>query len=302
VAAACLVTAASVGLVVFFFAAKQRTPFARALPFGEDPYDAVGSFGIQLAIVAAATSLLRGARRYGGGMPASQAALVLRGSVAALLAVFVTIQADAVALARHPGTWTHSPIGTALALGLVVVALTSLAGASLLGLVLRRVLQSSRTSAARAGLAVAPGILALAIYPEAWRRSGFFGAIGTAFYGTVVLFAETWALTLSIAPEGARPAQDLLDDVGAILGRRGAAPSAMTRWLRAGPWRFAVIVAVAGGAALAVSQAIGEGLPAGAARAVLVLGVFTGLEAAGILLGYLCFRKPLALIRDEGPS
>ena len=299
VAVACLATAAALGLTCFFFAAKHRSPFARVVPFGEDPYDAVGSFGIQLAVAAAAISLLRGARRYGGGFPAPTAALVLRGSVAALLAVFVTIQADVVALARHPRAWTHSPIGTALALGLVVVALASLAGASLLGLALRRALPEARTCAARAVLAVAAGTLALAIFPETWRLQGFTGSIGTALYGTLVLFAEVGALTVAIAPEGAGPAEDLLDDLGALLGRRGAPPNAVTRWLRAAPWRFAVVVALAGGALLAVVQAVGEGLPPGAARALLVLAVFTGLEAAGILVGYFCFRRPLALVLER---
>jgi hypothetical protein len=80
-------------------------------------------------------SLLRAARPYPRqGISPAQAALVLRGGLIALLAVFVTIQADVVALARHPRAWAHSPIGTALALGLVVVALASLAGASLVGL------------------------------------------------------------------------------------------------------------------------------------------------------------------------
>ena len=299
VAAACLVSAASLGLTVFFFAAKHRTPFARVMPFGQDPYDAVGSFGFQLALATAAISLLRGARRYGGGFPASQAALVLRGSVAALLAVFVTIQADVVALARHPRAWTHSPIGTTLALGLVVVALASLAGASLLGLALRRVLHDGKASAAHGAIAVVAGTLALAVYPEAWRLAGFAGAIGTALYGMLILFAEVSALTLAIAPEGARPAEDLLDDLGAVLGRRGAPPGAVTRWLRTRPWRLAVIVAVVGGVLLAATQAAGEGLPPGAAPASLVLGVFAGLEAAGILLGYLCLRRPLALVLEE---
>jgi len=260
----------------------------------------VGSFGFQLALAAALISLLRGARRSGGaGIGAERAALVLRGAVVALLAVFVTIEADAVALFRHPRVWAHSPIGSTLALGLVVVALASLSGAALLGIVLRRVAPVAKTSAARGAAAVAAGVLALALYPEVWRRSGLVGALGTALYGMVVMFLEVWALTLAVAPAARGPAEDLLDDLGAILGRSGSPPSAVSRWLREAPWRPAAIVAAAGGVALAASQAIGEGLPEGRGRASLVLGVFTGLEAAGILLGYLLFRSPLALIREE---
>jgi hypothetical protein len=300
VAAACLTTAAAFALTAFFFAAKHQPGIASIAPFGQGPYDAVGSFGFQLALAAAALSLLRALRGYdGAGIPVAAAALILRGSVVALLAVFVTIQADAVGLLRHPRVWAHSPIGSTLAVGLVIVALATLAGAALLGSVLRRLATDARPSWARGVAAAAAGILLLAIYPEVWRRAGVMGAIGTVLFGMVALLGEVWALALAIAPETAAPADDLLDDLGALVGRRNAAPNRATRWLRGGPWRFAAVVAVMGGGTVALSQAIGEGLPGEADRAVLVVGVFTGLEAAAILLGGALFRAPLALLRAE---
>jgi hypothetical protein len=300
VAAACLTTAAALGLTAFFFAAKHRVGLVRLAPFAEDPYDAVGSFGFQLALVAALISLLRGARRYGpGGVPAPQATLVLRGSITALLAVFVTIQADAVALLRHPRVWAHSPIGSTLTLGLVIVALTSLSGAALLAMAIRLVAPESRSAWMRGLAIVAVSVALLAVYPETWRLAGLVGAIGTVFAGMAVLFAEVWALTEAVAPLTELQREDLLDDLGAVFRRGAAAPSRVTRWLRERPWRVAGIAAVVGGVGLAASQAIGEGLPSGAGRAVLVLGVFTGLEAAAILFGYAFFRRSLALILDK---
>ncbi len=47
-------------------------------------------------------------------------------------------------------------------------------------------------------------------------------------------------------------------------------------------------------ACLATAAALGVVI---VALAALVIGVFVGLEAAGILLGYALFRKPLSLIR-----
>jgi hypothetical protein len=163
--------------------------------------------------------------------------------------------------------------------------------------VLSRVAPQSRPSWGRGAAAGAAGILLLAVYPEVWRRAGLVGAIGTVLFGMAVLFGEVWALTVAIAPETTAPAEDLLDDLGALVGRRNATPGPVTRWLRAGPWRFAAIVAAAGGVGLALSQAIGEGLPGGSGRAGLVLGVFTGLEAAAILFGCALFRTPLALLK-----
>ena len=46
-------------------------------------------------------------------------------------------------------------------------------------------------------------------------------------------------------------------------------------------WRFAVWIAVTG------------------RRALLVLGVFTGIEAAAIVLGFALFRRSLGLLRTE---
>jgi hypothetical protein len=296
VAIAVFATGAALGLTLFFFAAKHRLPLARVLPFGEDPYDAVGSFGFQLALATAAISFLRAVRRYGGsGVPAAQAALVLRGCVATLLAVFVTMQADAVALLRHPRVWMRSPLGSTLAIGLLVVALASVSGAALLGPVAHRTQPESRPSWGRGAAFAAAGTLVLALYPEAWRR-GLVGAIGTVLAGMAVLFAETWGLLVAIAPQGEAPSDDLLDDLHGLLGGQTGGPG---RWLRAKPGRFAALVAVAGGAGLAASQAMGEGLPGGAGRALLVLGVYTGLEALAVVLGYTLFRRPLALIRER---
>ena len=216
-----------------------------------------------------------------------------------MFAVFVTIQADAVALLRHPRVWVHSPIGFTLTLGLVIVALASLSGAALLGMALRRVAPESRSAWMRGLAIVAASVALLAVYPETWHRAGLVGAIGTVFVGMAVLFAEVWALTEAVAPltEGAQ--EDLLDDLGAMFRPGAAAPSRATCWLRARPWRVAAIVAAVGGVGLAASQAIGEGLPGGADHVVLVLGVFTGLEAAAILFGYALFRRPLSLILDR---
>ncbi len=266
------------------------------MPFAEDPYDAVGSFGFQLALAAAASSLLRALRRYGGaGIPAAQAALVLRGSIVALLAVFVIMQADAVALLRHPRAWAHSPLGAALALGVGVVAAASLGSAGLLGPAARRMAPLSRASWHRGVLTAAACVAVLAVYPESWRRS-VPGAIGTVLVGMAVLFGETWGLMLAIAPPTPARAQDLLDDLHGVFGGETGAPA---RWLRASAWRIAGIVAALGGVTLAATQAIGEGLPGTAARALFVLGVFTGCEALAILTAFALFRRPLALIGDR---
>ncbi len=298
-ATAALTAAAALGLTLFFFAAKHQHWLARFVPFAEDPYDAVGSFSFQLALAAAAASLLRALRRYGGaGIPPAQAALVLRGSIVALLAVFITMQADALALLRHQRGWARSPLGAALALGVGVVAAASLGSAGLLGPAARRMASGSRASWQVGVLTAAAAVALLAVYPESWRRS-VPGAIGAVIVGMAVLFGETWGLMLSIAPPTPAGAEDLLDDLHGVFGGETGAPA---RWLRASPWRVAASVAALGGGIPAATQAIGEGLPGTASRALLVLGIYAGFEALAILTAFALFRRPLALLGGRGGS
>jgi hypothetical protein len=289
-ALACLVGA--VGFTGFFFAAKHQPWLARVAPFGDDPYDAMGSFAVQAAVVAAALSVLRAMQRHGGaGIPDARASLVLRGSVIALLAVFVAVISDLVAMLRHPDAWLRIPVGRTLGLGLGIIALAAGGAAVLLA---RRAGGALRAAAPARGPSAAAitvaGAATLWLYPEAWRR-GVVGAILTAMFGMALLFTQTWALSRALVPGAPGESEDLLDDLHA--------PKRVARWLRAHPWRFALWIGVAGGLALALLEALGEGLPASARRALLVLGVFTGIEAAAIVLGFALFRRQLRLLRED---
>jgi hypothetical protein len=281
-----------VGFTVFFFAAKHQPSLARVAPFGDDPFDAVGSFAIQAAVVAAALSALRAMRSYGGaGIPDAQVSLILRGNIIALLAVFVAAISDLIAMLRHPDAWLQMPVGRDLGLGLSIIALAAGGAAVLLA---RRaggaLLVAAPARGPSAAAITVAGAAMLWLYPEAWRRGGV-GAILTAMFGMALLFAETWALSRVLVPGAPGESEDLLDDLHA--------PDRVVRWLRAHPWRFALWIAVAGGLALALLEALGEGLPASARRALLVLGVFTGIEATAIVLGFALFRRRLALLRVE---
>ena len=71
-------------LTIFFLAffdnSKNIPLLAVVNPFAEDPYDAVGSFGIQLAFFAALLSLIRAFRPYATKeIPSNQQVLILRG-------------------------------------------------------------------------------------------------------------------------------------------------------------------------------------------------------------------------------
>ncbi|MBE3037961.1 MAG: hypothetical protein IMZ62_04005, partial [Chloroflexi bacterium] len=99
-------------LFYFFFDFCKHAPaLGAANPFAEDPFDAVGAFGIQLALLSALLILIRAFRPY----PQKEAApgqirLALRGGTVVLLSVAVTLAADAIGLARSIGRGGASPV------------------------------------------------------------------------------------------------------------------------------------------------------------------------------------------------
>ena len=113
-------------LLVAFFGVSKHS-FAEVNPFAEDPFDAVGSFGVQLAPFAALLSLLRILRPYPTrAIPAAQAPFILRGLQVSVLAVAATLAADGIALVRTPEIWIHLAAGRAL--GLLTLALAIVTG------------------------------------------------------------------------------------------------------------------------------------------------------------------------------
>jgi hypothetical protein len=114
--------------------------------------------------------------------------------------------------------------------------------------------------------------------------------------------------------------EDLLDDLAALYrAARGrarltaglfqraddlasAAPvRAVANWLnpRRHAWRWLVLAALGMGGALALAEALGEGVSPSLRTTVFVAAVFVGLEGAGVLLGYGLLGRFLGLLRPE---
>jgi len=70
--------------------------------FAEDPYDAVGSFGIQLAVLCAVVSFLRIIRLYSNGITPNNLSLILRRNTVLLLSNSVTLIANMTPLQKRP--------------------------------------------------------------------------------------------------------------------------------------------------------------------------------------------------------
>ncbi|HVA91063.1 MAG TPA: hypothetical protein VNL71_14615, partial [Chloroflexota bacterium] len=112
-----------------FFQIPKTTPaFQTVSPYFVDPYDAVGSFAFQAAVVLGALSV---ARAFWPGLVTTPARMAFsaRAQIMTILAVGITVVTDAVAMARHVDQWVGSPAGQVLA-GLLsaMIVLTAVVG------------------------------------------------------------------------------------------------------------------------------------------------------------------------------
>ena len=100
---ACLTFALAVVFYLFFQLVKHHLDLPAVNAFAEDPYDSVGSAGIQLAMFPAILSFVRAFRPYQPKKDVgNQKALLMRGEYITCLSVAVTLVADAVAMMRYP--------------------------------------------------------------------------------------------------------------------------------------------------------------------------------------------------------
>lgn len=302
---------------IFFDASKHNPALVKANVFIEDPYDAVGSFGIQLAGFSALVSLVRIVRPYPKGMISSNLLLILRGEAVALLSVAVTLTADAIAMIRYLPEWTGSAAGWRLAAFICgLMALFALAGWVVLHIGKSLNLLSGSRAWGQTIAVCLVGFMILAFYPEAWRQS-VPGAIITALTGMVVLFVLCSAIVKLVFPPAGGSYEDIFDDLFALYQWikaharfagflfRGIEKSvsisriqALINWLnpRKHAWNFVILAAMGMSLAFLIAEAIGEGAPAQNV-VLLALAVYISIEEAGVLLGYALFRQFLGIFR-----
>ncbi|HLO15812.1 MAG TPA: hypothetical protein VK206_13350 [Anaerolineales bacterium] len=307
-------------LTIFFLAffdnSKHIPALALVNPFADDPYDAVGSFGIQLSFLAAWLSLIRAFRPYTvKEFPPTQQLLILRGETVVLLSIFVTLMADIIAMIRYPLMWMNSPAGWILA-GLVsgLVLLTILMGLLLYRVAINSSISFANRSWARAILFLI-SVLILAAYPADFLES-ILGGILSALLGMVTLFVATWAPATAIFPDTEMEFEDVLDDFKAIyreIKARVRLISSLEKltnanwlhrlldWLnpRKHKWNFIILLALAMGGALMLVEVVNEGMSTNLNTVLLIPAIFLSIEGMGVLLGYYLFAEFLGIFRKE---
>jgi hypothetical protein len=266
-----------------FMLAKHDPALRDIIPFGNDPYDAVGSFGVIVGMLIALLSLVRAFRPYREHPPSTaQRVYLVRSQMAVVLTVLITLAADVVAMARNPSMWIDSAARGWLTVLLGGMAVVTVAVQLLIHASQEKLPESGMQRWAGAAIAMSIAILVLALYPEQLiNRTATH--LFTVVAGDIVLFAPMRPLLNALVPYKADPSP--IEMTPAYIRFSAAAQ----RWS---------IVLVVGGliGAVAFLGEISEGggaQPMG--RLVFVASVFISLGLAGLLIAYALLGKPLGL-------
>jgi hypothetical protein len=236
-------------LFCLFFQVNNRGPLGDVNPFGQDPYDAVGSFAFQGALLIAILTYARALRWRDAPTQASSVRLIFRGNGLVLAAIWVTLIADLIAEIVRP--LPPSYWGTVLLVELGLMGLLACLCTLALAIVLVRIPSVTPPR----DLTPADGIDDLwTLVRVPVTRAGAF--LPPAFVA--------WVNRLN---------SDRL--------------FARVPWLnpRTHPWRFACGLGLLVGLGLALTQ-LQEGLPPSLTIGLIATGIFIGGEFVATLLGF----------------
>ena len=252
-----LVTFTAVAFYLFFAVGKIQ-PFRDINPFGGDPYDAFGSFGFQVALVAAVLTYARALRLRESLAQAPKARLILRGNLVAVSSVLISLAAAAAGELRDP--YPPSYWGAVLLWMLACMFILVFSCIVALAAVFRGI----RTAAPPRDLTPADGLddlWVLVRIPVTKARSMLPGAF------------VAWVQSFS---------------TDRLFSR--------LPWTspRNHPWRFACALSLLMGIGLSVAH-LQEGLPPSLAIGLFVAAVFIGIEFAAAIAGFVLLGGYLGL-------
>jgi len=241
-----------------FFQIAKLAPFRNINPFGDDPYDAVGSIAIQVAFVAGALTCARALRLRETPEATLGTRLILRGNIVVLSAVMGTLIADAIAefVRPMPSSYWGNVLTAALALMFLLAMLCIIA--------LAVVFRGIPVTAPAANLTIADGLddlLTLVRVPVMKARR----ILPPTLVQLVVSFNSDMFFTRF----------------------RQVNP-------RNYPWRFACALGLLVGVGLVLAQ-MQEGPPPSVAIGLLVAGIFISTELVATLLGFFTLGRYLGL-------
>jgi len=276
--------ALSVVFYFFFMIAKHDPTLSPIIPFGDDPYDAVGSFCLILSVVLAVLSLVRAFRRYRAPRPTPlDQAFLARTLIAIPLGILVALVTDAIALARHTSMWMGKAGAGKLGLLLLGVAALSFAAIHLVRRSARGIqLPVAPTHSIKSAIAVLTLVVVLAFFPEQIIQSVWLHFL-VILLSFALIAASQAALSVTLLPFATEKPNAV----------PAAPPAKSRRWFQ---WGAVALAGLAIGTLILMSELFGEGAAhAPLAQVLLLSSVFIGAGTACLLIAFAFFKKPLGL-------
>lgn len=254
---------------------------------GEDPWDAVGSFGLELAAAGLGLSLFRLARPYSArAFPPAARILIARGNLVAVLAVSSSALAyiARLVIAGRPGRGELPILLLSLTVGGALVAQTM-------------PLTARGSFWSRLGLGVGVLIMGLVFlfFVSALPDGTTLVTLVKIAAGLAYVFVSVWGLTRPLDTRIEAP--DLVDDVVALAhGARLRLPE-LAATLRRFWWLAVIVVGIGAAALLSVAELVSEGpFPtAFAPRFLLRTVIVLGFEVTAVAFGWLLLGQFLSL-------
>ena len=265
----------AVAFIIFFQFTKHNSVLAVIIPFGNDPYDVVGSIGVIIAGLLAVLALIRAFYKV---LVERRRIIIARTQFSVVAVILVTLMVDSVAMVRHISMWFGQPGAEellALMVGMFVLAM-------LLSFSIRysvheiRLEKSSWKKFLISSLIV---IVVLAIYPEFIIQT-IIGELLTLLAGILVLFS-----LISTLPEAFIPFNIESFDSNKTQPQQRSIRKELVA---------VVLLGIGIGIALLIGEWSGGGVPAPEHK-IMVASIFIGMALVSLLIAYYCLRKPLAL-------
>lgn len=260
-----------------FFLLKHDPAFRHIIPFGDDPYDAIGSLAFIAGNLLAATCLVRVllpnlVGRSGGGI------YVARTEAAISLCILMTVSADVVAMLRHPSQWRGSSGELAL-----LMILSSLLAASIgVLLVIRPRAQAPSFSRwILLWIVFIVALLCLWLYPEPFIHNTVAHII-TCDIADVFLIAPVAFFVLTLFPDEASQTTHVANSARDF----GSIPR----------WTIVTLLGLSIGVAAFLAEIRESTGSVPLARLVFVGSIYAYLGLSGLLIAYAFLRKPLGFL------
>jgi len=270
----------AVVFAIFFDITKHNLYLSPVNPFADDPYDAIGSFAFQAAILFGLLSLFRAFRPYRKEQPSDKQNLILvRTQIAIVLSVLVSLAGDTVAMIRHLSLWSGALAGYVLLTLVIGFSILSIA----IGIFVRNstkekfapVVMNSSNKPAIISLIF---FIILFFYPESIRESTI-GALFTVVVGAILLFMPIWAWGEFLFP---------------IVNTHSK--TVAPRWL----WGVVILIGILLGFTMVLRELSKGGGIIDFAGSAFIISIYIGLEVAGLVIGYGFLGKFLGIFQSQG--